>query len=85
MLDQMRAFITANPILAASLASLWGAILLDLVAFARSKAPGDFFQQFSWQVAAWKYAQSLVAGFVGNFVLAGGSALVTGLLIWSIV
>lgn len=76
MLDTVRSFIIANPILAASLSSLWGAVLVDLVSFVKSKDPGDFFGQFSFTVALWKYAQALVAGLIGNMAVAGGASLV---------
>ena len=82
MVDGLRAFITANPILAASLASLWGAVLVDLTAFVSSKAPGDFWGQFNFQTAGWRYGQALVAGFIGNFLVAGAGTLIALTLWW---
>lgn len=75
-METLRAFIVANPILAASLSSLWGAVLIDLTTFVRSKSPGDFFGQFAWQIAAWRYVQAIVAGFIGNVAIAGAGTLV---------
>lgn len=82
MLDTMRTFIMAHPILAASLSSLWGAIAIDLFAFVQAKAPGDFFGQFGWSVAGWRYLQALVAGFMGNAIVAGGASVVALTLWW---
>ena len=81
-MDFLRDFITANPILAASLSSLWGAIVIDLMAFSKTKEPGPFLSQFGLKVAALRYLQALVAGFVGNMMIAGAAGAVVGLLIW---
>ena len=81
MFATMQAFISAHPILATSLSSLWGAVLIDVFQFAKSKGPGEFFAQFSWRVAAWRYLQGFVAGFVGNFAVAGARTLIA-LMIW---
>lgn len=75
-LQTLRAFITANPILAAATSSLWGAMLVDVIVFLRSKTPGDFFGQFNPKLALWRYAQALVGGFLGNAVVAAGASLV---------
>lgn len=83
MLDQVRAFIVANPILAAALSSLWAAVVVDLTTFVKAKEPGDFFGQFSITVALWRYAQALVSGFLGNVVVAGaGTALGVAVAYW---
>jgi len=81
-LDALRAFITANPISAAALASLWGAVLIDLTAFAATKDPGDFVGQFNTSKAIWRYVQALVAGFVGNFAVATVGAVVVAAVVW---
>lgn len=69
-LTALRTFISANPILAATLASLWGAVLIDLTSFAATKEPGSFVATFSLKTACLRYAQALVAGFIGNFAVA---------------
>jgi hypothetical protein len=76
-METLRQFIEGNPILAATLASLWGAIVVDLFAFASSKEPGSFFSTFSFKVAGWRYLQATVAGFLGNFAIAAGASAVT--------
>lgn len=81
-MDFVRAFIVENPILAASLSSLWGAVLIDLVSFSKAKAPGDFFGQFNMSVALWRYVQSFVGGFVGNAVIAGAAAGTVSLVLY---
>lgn len=84
MLDHVRAFIMANPLLAASLSSLWGAIVVDLMTFIRSKTPGDFFGQFNPKIAVWRYTQAVVSGFLGNVAFAGvaSSAVVVAVYLW---
>ena len=79
-MDQLREFISTNPILAASLSSLWGAVVIDLWAFQRAKEPGAWVKGFQWQIALWRYAQALVGGFLGNLVLAGGAGVIA--LMW---
>jgi hypothetical protein len=84
-MDALTSFITAHPILAATLSSLWGAMAVDLIAFTKAKEPGDFFGQFSFKVAAWRYAQSSVAGFLGNVAVAGvlgAASAVTAIVIF---
>lgn len=79
-MEELRAFITAHPILATSLSSLWGAVVIDLVAFSKSKEPGSFFSTFGIKVALWRYVQAFVAGFIGNATIAAGASAV-GLLV----
>lgn len=81
-LDLVRSFIVAHPILAASLSSLWGAVLIDLLAFRATKDPGSFFATFSWKVAGWRYLQAFIGGFVGNAAIAGAVGTVTALIVW---
>lgn len=81
-MDQLSTWIQAHPLLATALSSLWGAVLLDLVTFTRAKEPGDFFGQFSVRVAGFKYLQALVAGFIGNFAVAGAAGAMIGLVLW---
>lgn len=82
-MDALREFISSNPILAASLSSLWGAVLIDLMSFRSSKEPGNFFQQFNVRIAVLRYLQSFIGGFVGNAVIAGAaSGVATGLALW---
>ena len=80
MLDTARLFIVENPLLAAALASLYGAICIDLVAFFSSKEPGSWLKQFDVRVAGWRYAQSFMGVFLGTTVVTpavvGGAALV---------
>lgn len=79
MLDTMRAFIVAHPIVATALGQLWGAVLIDLMAFSKSKEPGSFFGTFSFSVAGWRYLQALVGGFIGNFAIAAAG---TAIALW---
>lgn len=84
-MEGLREFITANPILAASLSSLWGAIVIDLIAFRSSKEPGSFIETFSLKVAALRYLQAFIGGFVGNAAVAGVVGAVggaTALVLW---
>ena len=84
-LDAVRTFIVGHPILAASLSSVWGAVLVDLLAFRGSKDPGGFFQTFSFKVAGWRYLQAFVGGFVGNLAVTGAigaAGAVTALIVW---
>ena len=83
-MDTLRSVIVANPILAASLSSLWGAIVIDLMAFSKTKEPGSFLSQFGLKVALLRYLQALVAGFVGNVMIAGAAGAVVGLLVWGL-
>ena len=83
-MDMLREFIVAHPILAASLSSLWGAVVIDLVSFTKSKDPGSFFMQFKPTVALWKYAQAFIGGFLGNVVVAAGAGAVVGLVVWGL-
>jgi len=82
-METLRAFIIANPLLATVLSTLWAAIIIDLTTFANSKAPGEFFTQFSFKVAFWRYAQAIVSGFIGTALVAGGGAALA-LLLWSL-
>ena len=84
-MDTIRDFIIAHPILATSLSSVWGAILLDLMAFRDSKEPGNFWGQFSFRTALVRYAQAFVAGFVGNaaVVAAGAVAATAFIFLWA--
>lgn len=81
MLDVLRMFIITHPIVAAALSSLWGAVLVDLIAFIKAKQPGDFFGQFSIQLALFRYGQALVGGFIGNAVIAGATTVIA-LWLW---
>jgi len=81
-MEVLRAFIIAHPVLATSLSSLWGAIVIDLVAFSKTKEPGTFFSTFGIKVALWRYVQAAVAGFVGNATIAAGAGAVVGLAIY---
>lgn len=80
-MDGIRTFITANPMVAIALSGLWGAMLIDVLSFLKSKTPGEFFAQFSPSVALWRYAQGIVGALVGTTALAAGATVVT-LLIW---
>lgn len=87
MIETLTQFIVSHPILAASLSSVWGAVLVDLLAFKSSKEPGDFLGQFSWKVAGLRYLQAFVGGFIGNTITAGvivGAGAV-GLVLWSVI
>lgn len=75
-LDRLTAFITANPLLATALSSLWGAVVIDLIAFTKTKEPGAFVSQFNVSVALWRYLQAFIGGFLGNVVVAGATSLV---------
>lgn len=79
MFDTMRAFIAAHPILAAALSSLWGAIVIDLMAFLKWKSWDDA-HSFDVRLALLRYTQSLVGGFVGTLAVATGGAAV-GLIV----
>lgn len=81
MLDVLRMFIITHPIVAAALSSLWGAVLVDLIAFVKAKQPGDFFGQFSFKLALFRYGQALVGGFLGNALIAGATAVIA-LWLW---
>lgn len=81
-MDTLREFIVTHPILAASLSSLWGAVLIDLMAFRASKEPGSFVAQFDLKVAGFRYLQALVGGFVGNAAIAGATATVVAVVAW---
>lgn len=84
-MDALRHFISTNPLLAASLSSLWGAVLIDLMSFRASKEPGNFLAQFNVRVAGARYLQAFIGGFVGNAVTVGlvaGAGAVTALAIW---
>lgn len=85
-MDFMRAWITGHPILATTLNSVFGAIVIDLIAFRNSKDPGSWIGQFDLKVAGLRYLQALVGGFVGNATIAalvgGGAVAATALVYW---
>lgn len=81
-MDTLRDFITANPILAASLSSLWGAVVVDLLAFSKSKDPGPFLQTFSVKIAALRYLQAFVGGLIGNTIVATAAGAVALTIVW---
>ena len=80
-MDQFNEFVRANPFLATALSSLWGAVVIDLMAFSKSKDPGPFLTTFSLKVAGLRYLQSFVGGLVGNLVVAAGAGAVAGVVI----
>lgn len=83
-LEPVRLFIAGHPILAASLSSVWGAIVIDLMAFKGSKDPGGFFQTFSVRIALLRYLQAFVGGFLGNAAVVGaiGAAGAVAVFLW---
>lgn len=62
------------PLVLVSLRGVWGAVAIDLMAFKNSKEPGNFWQQFDWQVAGWRYVQAFVGNLIGNTMVAGVAA-----------
>lgn len=79
----IRAFIIAHPFLAVALSNVWGAIVIDMVAFVGSKEPGAWVHQFKIDLALYRYLQGFLGGVVGTAITAGtGAAL--GLLVWSL-
>lgn len=82
MLTTLRTFIVTYPILAASLSSLWGAIVVDLLAFTKARSLAEFEMSWSAKVAGFRYAQALVSGFIGNVAIAGAASVLTVALVY---
>lgn len=81
MLDTARSFIVTNPLLATALASLYGAILIDVLGFLKYQSWNDF-KAFDWKLAGLRYMQGFIGGFVGTLALpttvgAGAAAIIT--------
>ena len=73
-MDMVMDFISAHPFLVAILSPVWGAIVIDAMAFAKTKEPGDWLAQFNVKLALTRYLQAFVGGIAGNFVVAGAVA-----------
>lgn len=80
-MNSLGTFIAAHPLVIALLSPVWGAVLIDLMAFSKSKDPGPFLQTFSWKIAFLRYLQAFIGGLVGNIAIATGASVV-GIVIW---
>jgi hypothetical protein len=84
-MDLLTNFIAAHPLLTAILSPVWGAMVIDLLAFVKAKEPGDWWGQFRVKVALGRYLQAFVGGIVGNIALAGtvgAAGAVVALIVW---
>jgi hypothetical protein len=76
-LNEIRANVIGHPLISAALAGFYGAIVVDLAAFAATKDPGGWFEGFKLKVAAMRWLQGLIGGFLGTVLVGGGTDVVT--------
>lgn len=56
----------AHPLGAAISTGVTGAVVVDLTTFMKSKGPREFFAEFSFKVALWRWLQGAIGGLAGG-------------------
>jgi uncharacterized membrane protein len=63
----------AHPYVHAAVTGFASAFVVDVFVFLGSKTPGDFFGQFRFDVAAWRWLQGAVAGLLTGLGISAGT------------
>ena len=75
LLDKIRMFIAAHPIFSLFWSGIWGAIVIDLTAFAQSADPQNYLGSFNVKKHLLRWLQSGIGTALGISIAVGGGAL----------